>query len=427
MDTKNNSFCVIPWVGVASKPNGTARICCLMHQYGNGGVLEDNKGKPYNFRNADFDNIYNSKLYKDVRLSMLNNQRHELCKTCWIREDSNNSTSSRRIHSNKMYKEFDIEYAKQVTDEDGYSSHVPSYYDLRFGNLCNLKCVMCHPSSSNMWYEDFILLNNKTSYNDSGTQVNLTRIGKKLSDGGAYSWWQSDVFWQNLENKMHNIKHLYFVGGEPMLIEPHYDFLQKLVDAGLAKNIKLEYDTNLTNIHQRAIDLWKNFEHVELRVSLEDFGEQNNYIRFPSKWHIIDRNIKRIEALNLPNFYLAFSITWQVLNSFTITNLLDYLRKYEESAIRILSEPEEFDVAFLPKCAKIKLVEHYNNWAGDDRWKQKKVAPLIKYIKTNMDNYTSKWYKQFFVTVEKLDSARNTNWKQTFPELNKEISNEHMD
>jgi len=270
-----------------------------------------------------------------------------------------------------------------------------------------------------MWYEDFVLLNNKTSYNDSGTQVNLTRVGKKLSDGGAYSWWQSDIFWKNLEDKMHNIKHLYSVGGEPMLIEPHYDFLQKLVEADLAKNIKLEYDTNLTNVHQRAIDLWKHFEHVELRVSLEDFGEQNDYIRFPSKWHIIDRNIKRIESLELDNLYLAFSITWQVLNSFTITNLLEYLRKYEESAIRILSEPEEFDVAFLSKDVKIKILEHYRNWAGTDRWRNKKVDPLINYIESNIDVYEEKWKQTFFKTVETLDKSRKTDWKSIFPELSK--------
>lgn len=415
----SDNFCVIPWVGLASKPNGTARICCLMHQYGNGGVAEDSNGKPLNFRNASFNDIYNSQIYKDVRLSILEDKQHELCKTCWIREESNNRKSSRRIHSNKMYPEFDYETAKQVTDENGNSSHIPSYYDLRFGNLCNLKCVMCHPSSSNMWYEDFVLLNNKTSYNDSGTQVNLTRVGKKLSDGGAYSWWQSDIFWKNLEDKMHNIKHLYFVGGEPMLIEPHYDFLQKLVEADLAKNIKLEYDTNLTNVHQRAIDLWKHFEHVELRVSLEDFGEQNDYIRFPSKWHIIDRNIKRIESLELDNLYLAFSITWQVLNSFTITNLLEYLRKYEESAIRILSEPEEFDVAFLSKDVKIKILEHYRNWAGTDRWRNKKVNPLINYIESNIDVYEEKWKQTFFKTVETLDKSRKTDWKSIFPELSK--------
>lgn len=410
----SSNFCVIPWVGLASKPNGTARICCLM---GDGGVLKDSNGTPYNFRNAKFDDIYNNENYKEVRQSMLNNEQHDLCKTCWVREDSNDRTSSRRIHSNKMYPEFDIDIAKSVTSKDGSSSYTPSYYDLRFGNLCNLKCVMCHPSSSNMWYEDFVLLNNKTSYNDSGTQVTLNRVGKKLSDGGAYSWWQSDVFWNNLESKMQNIKHLYFVGGEPMLINPHYDFLEKLVNADLAKNIRLEYDTNLTNVHQRAIDLWKHFEYVELRVSLEDYGIQNDYIRFPSKWHIIDRNIKRIESLGLPNLYLAFSITWQVLNSFTITNLLEYLRKYDESAIRILSEPEEFDVAFLSKDVKLKIADHYQTWAASDRWRNKKVKPLLKYIESNLDNYEERWKHQFFKTVETLDNSRNTDWKEVFPTL----------
>jgi organic radical activating enzyme len=413
----SDNFCVIPWVGLASKPTGTARICCLMNQHSNGGILKDENEKPYNFKDANFLDIYNSKTYRDVRLAILKNEKHDLCKTCWIREESNNRTSSRRIHSNKMYSEFNFEKAKSVTDSAGSSSHIPSYYDLRFGNLCNLKCVMCHPSSSNMWYEDYVLLNNKTSYDDGGSQVNLIRAGRKIKDSGNYNWWQEDVFWNNLEENMYNIKHLYFVGGEPMLIEPHYNFLQKLIDANIAKNIRLEYDTNLTNVHQRAINLWKHFEHVELRVSLEDYGKQNDYIRFPSKWQNIDKNIKKIESLNLPNLFLAFSITWQVLNSFTVTNLLEYLQEYKESTIRILTDPEEFNVAFLPKDVKIKILEHYHTWIGGDPRRYKKVAPLIKYLESNINNYDEKWKQTFFKTIETLDLSRKTNWKETFPEL----------
>jgi molybdenum cofactor biosynthesis enzyme MoaA len=420
-DKTAKGFCVIPWVHMASKPIGTARVCCLMANSPNAqkGTIRDENNEPYNFGRDDFDLIKNGTKARDIRLSMLAGKRPRDCVSCWTKEDAGGV--SRRITTNQIYKdEFTYSDAVACTDELGNTTWEPSYWDLRFGNLCNLKCVMCHPASSSQWYDDYVLLTGSSTYKDSRVPVELSlENGRYKEQTGLYSWWNNDLFWQRLEAKIPYLKQLYMIGGEPMLIEPHYTFLQKIIDMKRADSVTLEYDTNLTAIHDRALTLWPNFKQVLLRVSVDDFGEQFNYVRYPAKWDIISRNIEQLTKISA-NFKLEFTVTWQVLTAFTTVNLLEYLKQFNnlEINIRILIMPEYFDVKILPKKAKLELIKQYRTFAKQNSTQQ--VDHLIKYLETNLEGDENK-VKQCIDTLDKLDSIRNTNWIETFPQLRKYI------
>lgn len=420
----NKAFCVIPWVQMAAKPIGTARVCCLMTNSKDPqqGTIQDENGVPYNLGKDDFDVIKNGEKARQIRLALLNGERHSDCDTCWIKEDM--GAPSRRMVSNKMYSgEFDETIARKHTDEHGNTDWEPSYWDLRFGNLCNLKCVMCHPASSSQWYEDFVLVNNKLKFTDSGITVRLAKQNGRYKDQGEYDWWDNPEFWEKLERKIPYLKQVYLVGGEPMLIEPHYDFLQKVIDSGRASEVTLEYDTNLTSIHQRAIDLWKHFKKVWLRISVDDFGEQFNYIRFPAKWSQVSNNIEKLDT-SMSNIKMDFTITWQVLSAYTTPNLLNYLEKFEKYnySIRILSSPDYFDVAILTTEVKEDLIRIYKEWANTDK-RYKKVAHLINYLEKNKEGNLDKVDKCTEL-LGKLDNIRSTNWTETFPQLREKLNYE---
>jgi sulfatase maturation enzyme AslB (radical SAM superfamily) len=417
MNNIKKSFCVIPWVQLASKPIGTARVCCLManSQDPQKGTIRDENKRPYNLGRDDFDKIKNGKKIRDIRLQMLAGVRPDDCTTCWVKEDM--GATSRRTVSNDMYLG-EFEYADAVTHTrpDGSTDYEPSYWDLRFGNLCNLKCVMCHPASSSQWYEDYVLISGTTKYKDSGVPVELVQQDNKYREPqGLYNWWDNTEFWTKLEAKIPYLKQVYMVGGEPMLIEPHYDFLQKVIDSGRAQEVTLEYDTNLTAIHSRALELWKHFKQILLRVSLDDSYDQYNYVRFPGKWTMVSKNVERLSQLD-SNIKLDFTVTWQVTTAFTTPNLLRYLNKYENSntTIRILSGPDYFDVAILSKQAKHALIKIYQDL--EKELPRMQVSHLIKYLQTNLDGRPDK-VKECVSVLDKLDSARGTDWQSTFPQL----------
>jgi len=407
---QKNSFCSIPWIHSASKTNGTSRVCCLMSNNDNG----DGGLTGHNFKEHTIEEIHNSKFTRKIRKQFLAGEQPSECATCWVKEE--NGGKSRRTFTNKMYKDIiDYDKAVQLTAPDGSTTQMPIYWDLRFGNLCNLKCVMCGPQSSSMWYKDWAAVHNTDHFYDSGTKINITDGKKQLGKDCAsdYDWWQSEHFWKQLDQYKDQLEHVYLVGGEPMLIENHYNFLQKLIDAGVSNNVVLEYDTNITNVHQRAIDQWKHFKKLMLRVSIDDFGEQNDYIRFPSKWYKLNENIERINKL-LPDTEIEISVTWQILNAFTFLNLLDHFSKYYVN-IRILSHPDMLDVKHLPKQAKLDIINTYNNSVHKD-----KLSHLISYLTNNLE-YEGNYYTcaEF---LEKLDKIRGTDWSKTFVELYNSIN-----
>lgn len=403
---------------MASKPIGTARICCLMsnaHEHGQG-IIADDSGRPYNLGTDDFDEIKNGERIRKMRLSMLNNERPPDCNTCWVKEDM--GASSRRTVTNRMYQdEFTRETAAAHTDENGYTDWQPSYWDLRFGNLCNLKCVMCHPASSNQWYEDYVLLNGTNTFGDSGIKVKLDKIGNRFRDQGQYDWWNNPEFWNRLEAKIPYLKQVYLVGGEPMLIEPHYDFLQKIIDSGRAGEVTLEYDTNLTNVHERALDLWRHFKKIWLRISIDDHGEQFDYVRFPSKWNSVVSNLDRVRGDNVK---MDFTVTWQLLTAFTTPTLLKFLDQYPgNKSVRILSQPSYFDVKILPEHTKQILLQLYRK--HQERYPDHEVGHLIKYIETHQDSHNASELERCRQTLDILDRSRKTDWRQTFPALRDQI------
>jgi sulfatase maturation enzyme AslB (radical SAM superfamily) len=259
-----------------------------------------------------------------------------------------------------------------------------------------------------MWYKDWAKVYDTDHFTDSGKTI---YFDDKQQLERTYNWWQSPEFWHVLQENLHSIKHIYLVGGEPTIIEQHYEFLQMLVDAGVSENITLEYDTNLTNVHTRSLDLWKNFKKLFLRLSVDDYGEQNDYIRYPSKWHIIERNISTLRN-SIPDLRLEVSLTWQVLNAFTFINLLDFF-KHDEVSIRILSTPEFLDCAWLPKSAKQDLIALYKQHSVPEH--------LINYLQEAMGDYDKQLHQQFLSFCDKLDTIRGTSWRTIFVDLDKYI------
>ena len=272
------TFCPIPWIFQAVRSNGDIRVCCQANVTKNRGVVRKEDGTAYNAGIDDLSEARNAQLMKDIRKNMLSSKWSEECGRCMKEEE--NGLTSRRQYERVQWK-YSIIDALKNTKPDGSIDVIKSptrYYDLRFGNFCNLKCRMCGPSDSNAWFEDWIKLTGKTSFNDTSGEVTIEEVNGKLC-AADFDWPNSEMFWTQLERNIQYMEHVYFAGGEPMLIERHYEFLQKCVDEGVANKITVEYNSNLTNIPQRAWDVWKHFKRIQIGASVDGVGDLNYYKR----------------------------------------------------------------------------------------------------------------------------------------------------
>ena len=75
----------------------------------------------------------------------------------------------------------------------------------------------------------------------------------------------------------------YFAGGESLIIDEHYDLLEECTPNVSAKNIELRYNSNAVEWRDDLFDLWAQFKRVRFHYSIDAYGRQNDYIRYPNK------------------------------------------------------------------------------------------------------------------------------------------------
>ena len=424
----SNTFCPIPWIFQAVRANGDIRVCCQANVTKNKGVIRKQDGTAYNAGVDVLQDARNADFMKIIRSNMLTGKWSEECGRC--RSEEENGLNSRRQYEQQNWPQFTLEKAQQQTDLDGsidVEETPVEYYDLRFGNFCNLKCRMCGPTDSDAWYDDWIKLTGKNTFKDTSGEVEIKLVGNKLC-ASEFDWPSYEPFWEQLEANAHNIKHVYFAGGEPMLIERHYDFLERCIENGSAKNMIVEYNTNMSTLPSRVLKLWESFKQVRVGASVDGMGSVLEYQRHPAKWNKILKNLHLLD--NTPSNimgWLAFTVT-----AYNVNHMIDFMKwKLTESNFKkinfthkrpiitnhVAHHPKHLNIRVLPDDMKVQIVrrfEDFMQWCYEQDFPENTLVKAqeitnstIKYMQS--ESYYDTHWKEFLSYTKNLDKIRNEN------------------
>jgi len=427
----SKTFCPLPWIHLATRPNGDVRVCCTANASGAGLIdkkeegLVKQDGITMNLQNHTIEEVWNSQHMRSTRLEMLRGEIPESCKKCFVEEA--NGIDSKRIWETKVWKErLDIESIVKQTNEDGSLPVNIPYFDLRLGNLCQLKCIMCSPHDSSSWIKDW-----KQQYPKYKT-IELKQ-DQAWDINFDYTWYKKGSFLESMRNQASSIKELYFAGGEPLLIPEHYNILEFMVESNNAKNCILRYNSNGLVISDKLLALWEKFKHVKFNFSVDAYGDKNDYIRHPSKWADVEKNLYlldsssenvtvnlacAVQALNV--LYLDELAQWKLDANFKKINLAPYGAGI--IGLHLVYLPSYLNIRVLPNHVKnlaadritkfidtIKTDEFETNSYGKQRWQG-----IINYMMEEDWSNKLKSMKQY---LETCDSTRGTNFRKTFLEL----------
>lgn len=429
----SKTFCPLPWIHLATRPNGDVRVCCTANASGAGIIdskeegLVKQEGVTMNLRDHTIEEVWNSQQMKYTRLQMLRGEIPESCKKCFVEES--NGIDSKRIWETKVWQErLDLQSIVDQTKDDGSLPVNIPYFDLRLGNLCQLKCIMCSPHDSSSWIKDW-----KVQY-PKYKNIELKK-DQTWSLDFDYTWYKKGSFLESMKAQAGSIKELYFAGGEPLLIPEHYNILEFMVNSGNARHCILRYNSNGLEISERLLYLWNQFKQVKFNFSVDAYGDKNDYIRYPSKWKDIETNLHLIDktgdnvvvnlacavqALNV--LYIDELAGWKLNNGFKKINLapygagiiglhLVYLPSYLN--IRVLpTELKQMAADRITRFIKtINTEEFATNSYGRQRWEG-----IIKYM------MEEDWSNKLPSLVEYLnvtDANRGTDFRKTFVELSR--------
>ena len=257
--------------------------------------------------------------------------------------------------SSPHYKHF-----KFSQDHNGLADYHAVDLQIDLGNACNSACIMCDPFSSSQLQQEYKKLHkiNHSLFQDPVDYRSWTRDPATL-----------EKFIQELI-AIPNLKYIHFLGGETLYDPAFYTICERLIDAGVAKNIIVGTTTNGTIYDQRVERLITQFKEFHLGVSIETVTPLNDYIRYPGKVDVILTNLEKFLALrDQAPLSISLRITPNIFTINELDQLCEYMIEHQVIAesCNILSEPECLRIELLPHdirqriVGKLdKIIEKYN-------------------------------------------------------------------
>jgi organic radical activating enzyme len=443
--TGSPTFCVLPWIHFATRPNGDMRLCCSANASGatsgeyDVGLVKNESGAPANFGRETPLSAWNNDYMQSVRKTMLEGKIPTSCSKCY-EEESKNVVSKRMWETSTWVKDgIDLEELVKQTSETGIIPDKLVYLDLRLGHTCNLKCVMCSPHDSSQWVGEHKKIYPLFKNIEIKNQMDWSR--KDFNN----KWHENPDFWKEMYAQIPNLKQVYFAGGEPLMIREHKAFIEEIIRQGYQDQILLRYNSNGILVDDEIIELWSKFKKVKFAVSLDATDVRNHYIRFPTEWDTVVKNLHKLD--NTPdNIHVSIATAIQVLN---IKHLPDFARwkieqKFRKINLQNVMEGMEagggifnMHLLYIPTYLSIKclppedkaevrkkfaefanwLYEHYRQ--DDDFWKKnpygwKRWQAVLDFMDSEDHTHLIPAFKEY---IEVLNNSRQTNFKEVFPEL----------
>ena len=268
-----NSFCVLPFIHEHIDLNNERKVCCISN-----------------------DSITKTR-QNEIRQLMLDNKQVPECVKC-LKQEKIKTFSERQINNKNWLKKHTIDFKNPPTLS----------YDLRYSNLCNLRCQTCNAKSSSEW-------------------------ARYLGQEEIYKTIEPEDY--KIDN---NAQRIYLAGGEPFMIKSFSKMLKKLQN----KECEIVINTNATILTEHMLDALKSFTNICFVLSIDGTKDTIEKIRTLCSWDIIQKNIQILRDRLNPNFMVNTVVQKDNLNN--IPELAEWI-DYQKISIwhtTILTTPTQY-------------------------------------------------------------------------------------
>jgi organic radical activating enzyme len=248
-------------------------------------------------------------------------------------------------------------------------------------------------------------------------------------------WTQDDTVWNKfiqhiLDNK--EIVCLHFMGGEPLYHKKFLEILDVLIDNNHC-DFTLSIVTNGSIYDGEIIAKITKFANVIIEISVESLDLSNDYIRYPSKISVTQKNIESYLSHRSEKISVVLRSVPQFLSMTRYVKLLEFARHNNVMIdSNFLQSPSFMSVNLLPENIKknvIKGLEKFviyqdpnvadinlRNVIDIDRSLSQHAQRVINQINIPYENKEQQW-KLLIDYCRKMDMVRKLNVIDFIPDL----------
>jgi len=395
----------------------------------------------------DIDIFKNLEKIKKIKTDLLTGVKNIDCSTCWASEAA--GIQSKRTGFNEFAKlinaikwnhltleetENRLLNLTQADIEELVEIEYAERMEISLSTVCDLKCVYCSPHFSTQWATE------KLKYKE----IRITDIPKNDSPDYENIWWE----WFTTR-AYKSIKFISFVGGEPLINNKFYSYVNKIIDfyennTDTVHPIEIFVVTNMNTppkFFNQLIELMKrikNSKRITLGIgaSFESIGTKTEFIRSNADWSLMKANLEKVlstlvELMGKPGdkIFLTILPSFNTLSISDLPNFVDYvigLRRKYNWYIGISTTHVTFPSHYSPFI----LTHDYTKYVNQviDIIKKSKLdrgpwLDLINYFETinesilnqNVDSTYAR--KRFVEDIDTLCARRQLDFHKTFPEM----------
>ena len=326
-----DTLCMAPWTHTYLSPQTERRMCCASREPAqNFEQYIDTASGTGQYRPMSLDEHWNGEHMRSVRLRMM---RGETLPECAVCNEKLLNTDVYRDYFNRLF-DHKYEECMRATDRTGFTRVRPVSWDYRFSNLCNFKCRMCGDMLSSSW-ETEQRQHDMIDWSNPKNAWMRPEVRQRIT---AYQDSQIEAEFA-LAVEQHRVEEVYWVGGEPLMYEQHWRYMQRIIELGDGKNVYARYNTNLSRVEYKGCNLYQDIlAHVrdwQICASLDGTGVTGEYIRTGLDYESWLRNFiqGRQLATNRRQMRIDFTLTlpglFQVenINSLALSLDVDVLAK----------------------------------------------------------------------------------------------------
>ena len=392
-----NPYCILPWIHVTSHTDGRTSPCCTW------------KGPPSTLTALEY---FNSAEQHALRESMLRHDPLPSCIDC--RDQQILGTHSPRDDGWNIYK--------QLIKHSSFDP-IPNleFIEISFSNICNLKCKMCGGDRSTKWASD-------------SEAMGFPLFGKLVNNVNI-----SDAMLQTL-------RFIRVLGGEPLLHEDQLiEILTRALQLGKISQLTIGITTNgMIMPSDELVRLLQRCQNTFWTISVDAFGDLNDYIRSGSDWHTVSTTIHELQRLSeqIGTWSIDLGSVCMLYN----INLMPALTDWLDDAIPALRNrhnwfplhfPEYLAIDRLPSDYLHELADRYENmitshpssnnaWRADNWWRPlsiylKNAAAKTPYFPEGRSATDDPFKGDSRYLIHKLDSLRNDDLELVNPEIHYQL------
>jgi organic radical activating enzyme len=390
---------------------------------------------------------------KNVKRDLLTGVKTEKCRTCWTSEDYG-------IQSPRTGFEDFAKFVKAVKWQNLSIDEVknklrnlspteidqlielehPEHIELSLSTTCDLKCVYCSHVFSTQWATE------RLKYGE----ITQDQVPRNSSDEYEKIWWE--WFETTASKTVHKIT---FVGGEPLINDKFYYYVDRLVDYYDRIDSKIYVHifvaTNFNTPRKyfdkllEALKKINSSKRVTLGIGLsfESTGKKNEFIRSNANWQVFDRNVfEFISAIKVidPNRWKVNIVIMPSFNALSISDMPDFIRyvskirHHFDRYVRLSTTHVTYPMRYSPFI----LTPDYNRYIDEsiNILKQDKFyaelpenepgswisfTNYLETIKTAITNSNGAEVRNarndLIADIHKLAERRGLNVAETFPEM----------